>query len=249
MAAPIIIARAAAVVIPFLKKHPWIIPAAIIAPIVVSIIIFTIVGGAISGLSSVRMFINPDCAAPKESSVVFWDSEEEINTTGSGCTFSSQGFYADGTWVYPLGDNLNQITDDYGPRILNGEPDWHDAVDLDGDYGDPVYAISNGQVTKVVRGNGGEGWCGKGSGATAAWVDINHGNGVNAQYYHIDPVSSLQVGDIVKPGQLIGHIANRGYVCGSHLHFHMDMNGVSRTINPEDFFAKAGKPFRAPVHR
>jgi murein DD-endopeptidase MepM/ murein hydrolase activator NlpD len=125
----------------------------------------------------------------------------------------------------PLNIKNPVVTSPFGWRIhpIYGTKKFHKGIDLDLKTGDPVYAIGDGVVTvavgdqkhsKVSYGN---------------YVKINHGNGVESLYAHLDSVVVKQ-GEQVKRGQLIGYGGNSGGSTGSHLHFELIING--KNVDP-----------------
>jgi murein DD-endopeptidase MepM/ murein hydrolase activator NlpD len=84
----------------------------------------------------------------------------------------------------------------------------HSGVDLAGTRGDPVLAADGGKVGLI-------GWDGDGYGN---FVVIDHGNGKMTLYGHLDSVS-VQTGQSVAQGQIIGAQGSTGYSSGPHLHF------------------------------
>jgi murein DD-endopeptidase MepM/ murein hydrolase activator NlpD len=63
-------------------------------------------------------------------------------------------------------------------------------------------------------------------------VIINHGNGFITYYAHLSKIL-VQRGDSVAVGQRIGSVGCSGTCTGSHLHFEIRQNDVSR--NPLGF--------------
>ena len=91
----------------------------------------------------------------------------------------------------------------------------YNAVDMDGDEGDPIYASASGSVI-IAKGSG---W----NGGYGNYVVIEHGGGVQTLYSHM---SSLAVsGGTVSKGDVIGYVGNTGKSTGSHLHF--EVRGAS----------------------
>lgn len=88
----------------------------------------------------------------------------------------------------------------------------HQGVDMAADAGTPVYAAAGGVVTvseaDATFGN---------------WVEIDHGAGADGhrwttRYAHMDD-RSVQVGQTVQAGELVGHVGSTGQSTGNHLHF------------------------------
>ncbi|MEJ5361051.1 MAG: M23 family metallopeptidase [Spirochaetota bacterium] len=94
----------------------------------------------------------------------------------------------------------------------------HRGIDLNGDTGDPVYAMLDGIVVLAemlfYEGN---------------MVIINHGNGMFSYYMHMDTLY-VASGDTVAAGQLIGAVGSTGMSTGPHLHVSLVVNGVQ--VNP-----------------
>ena len=105
-------------------------------------------------------------------------------------------------------------------EISNGYSDNHKAVDLVGggytlDY---ITAHSDGKVVffqdgldniKGSTGNTSYGNC----------VKIDHGNGYQTLYAHMQKNLLVKNGDIVKKGQRLGYMSDSGNAYGKHLHF------------------------------
>lgn len=103
----------------------------------------------------------------------------------------------------------------------------HKGIDLDLAMGDPLHAVWGGTVAFAGTA--------KGYGKV---VYINHGNGWQTRYAHMDTIS-VSRGQTVQAGQLIGAGGNSGRSVssgggdGSHLHFEVRHNDVP--LNPEPF--------------
>lgn len=86
----------------------------------------------------------------------------------------------------------------------------YNAVDIDGETGDPIYASAGGSVI-IAKGGGGY------NGGYGNYIVIDNGGGVQTLYAHM---SSLEVsGGSVGKGEVIGYVGNTGKSTGSHLHF------------------------------
>ena len=85
----------------------------------------------------------------------------------------------------------------------------YNAVDIDGETGDPIYASAGGDVI-IAKGSGYNGGYGN-------YVVIDNGGGVQTLYAHM---SSLAVsGGSVGKGEVVGYVGSTGKSTGSHLHF------------------------------
>ncbi|MCF7912540.1 MAG: M23 family metallopeptidase [Candidatus Cloacimonetes bacterium] len=113
------------------------------------------------------------------------------------------------------------VTSPFGYRIhpVYGYRRMHNGMDLRGSTGTPVYAVTNGTVTKATNNGNGYG----------KEVLIKHDNGMITQYAHLSKISTTR-GKKVKKGQLIGKIGSTGVSTGPHLHFGVKKNG--RWVNP-----------------
>lgn len=107
-----------------------------------------------------------------------------------------------------------QITSRFGYRRLRiGGTNMHYGLDIDGDTGDPIVAATAGVVTY-------SGW--RGGYGNLVIVEAD-----NVEYYYAHASELLvNVGDVVKPGQLIARIGATGRVTGSHLHFEIRVDGT-----------------------
>ena len=106
-------------------------------------------------------------------------------------------------------------------KITQGYHAGHYAIDI----GDPtrpgVWAADGGKILKV-----GSGW----SGGYGNHVIIDHGNGIQTLYAHLQKVY-VTAGEAVEQGQVIGQMGNTGRVYGKtgiHLHFEVRVNGVKK---------------------
>jgi murein DD-endopeptidase MepM/ murein hydrolase activator NlpD len=120
----------------------------------------------------------------------------------------------DDVFGYPV-DTLT-VTSMYGAiRQYDTGPGRHAGVDLDGEVGDPVYAVADGQVilseALQVRGN---------------TVILDHGLGVYTIYCHLSDLA-VEEGDVVTKGQLIGLLGSTGLSTGAHLHWETRVGGVA----------------------
>lgn len=114
-----------------------------------------------------------------------------------------------GDYVWPI-DN-NYITSAFGPRVISGGSSNHRGVDIaDSGVGTPFYCVADGTVVMLHRPDG----CNS--------IVIEHGTDENgdtvySMYKHGDCLPSLQIGQHVSQGQMIG-TSNMHGASASHLH-------------------------------
>lgn len=94
----------------------------------------------------------------------------------------------------------------------------HSGIDIIEDIGAPVRAAWRGKITYV-------GWYG-GYGET---IVMEHQNGYSTLYGHLSDYA-VDVGQIVKAGQIIGYVGSSGNSTGPHLHFEVRREGEA--VNP-----------------
>lgn len=101
-------------------------------------------------------------------------------------------------------------------------PDWgcgvHDGVDYAAPAYTPIYAVADGTVVTA-------GWCDCGLGY---YVEIDHGNGIHTLYGHMATQPTVRTGQTVRQGQEIGPVGSTGLSTGPHVHFMVQVNGVSQ---------------------
>lgn len=130
-------------------------------------------------------------------------------------------------WSKPFIAPLDSvITSAYGnARIFNGKlQSFHTGTDFRAAMNTPVPASNDGVVVlakeRYLSGNS---------------VMIDHGEGIYSVYFHLESFK-VNVGDVVKQGQIIALSGNTGRSSGAHLHFGMVINNT--IIDPMDFIEK-----------
>lgn len=114
------------------------------------------------------------------------------------------------------------VTSTFGFRTFDNS--FHQGLDLGtGSANIPTYAAEAGTVITA-------GW----SNSAGNWIVIDHGNGLVTKYMHHDKIY-VSVGDHVEKGQQIGLSGTTGNSTGNHLHFQVEVNGVS--VDPAAYLA------------
>lgn len=108
----------------------------------------------------------------------------------------------------------------YGKRTdpFNGRLAWHAGVDFAGKQGSDVVAVASGVVTWASNRYG-----------YGRLVEINHGNGYKTRYAHGAEIK-VNLGDVVRKGDVIAAMGSSGRSTGPHVHFEVYKNG--RTVDP-----------------
>lgn len=123
------------------------------------------------------------------------------------------------------------IAQPFGPTDLDLEPieqvdgqlvHFHEGVDLDANYDEPVLAAASGTVVfaGVIP-----------SGALT--VEIAHAGGLHTLYLHEDELL-VQQGQQVQKGQIIGLVGASGLATGPHVHFQVN-DPSGKPIDPMQF--------------
>lgn len=70
-------------------------------------------------------------------------------------------------------------------------------------------------------------------------VVVDHGYGITSVYAHMSS-HTVQVGQSVKPGDVIGHEGKEGWAHGAHLHFEIKVMNIP--VNPRVFMIGNPQP-------
>ncbi|MDX1443614.1 MAG: M23 family metallopeptidase [Gammaproteobacteria bacterium] len=124
--------------------------------------------------------------------------------------------------VVPAGRPITKgwLSSYFGVRTdpFTGKRARHYGLDFAGADGSDVVATAAGVVTYSGPRYG-----------YGKMVEINHGNGFVTRYAHAKELL-VEVGDVVKKGQLIALMGSSGRSTGPHVHFEVLQNG--RVVNP-----------------
>jgi len=117
----------------------------------------------------------------------------------------------------------------YGYRNdpFNGKVAWHDGVDFAGKDGSNIVAVAAGVVTwssdRYGYGN---------------LIEINHGNGYVTRYAHCKELL-VDVGDVIKKGDVVALMGSTGRSTGPHVHFEVLHRGKS--VDPAKFINRVAQ--------
>jgi murein DD-endopeptidase MepM/ murein hydrolase activator NlpD len=125
--------------------------------------------------------------------------------------------------IGPVGSGFGFRTDPF-----NGRAALHTGLDFPAEIGTPILAAAGGMV--ITR----EWHAGYGH-----VLEIDHGNGLVTRYAHCSSIE-VDVGALVKRGQLVAKVGNSGRSTGSHLHFEVLVDGAPQ--DPARFLGRAVTP-------
>lgn len=126
---------------------------------------------------------------------------------------SSDEFWRKG-FVEPV---KGQISGQFGnQRVFNGVPkNPHNGTDIAAQEATPVKAAGNGKVVLS----------GKNYFYTGNMVIIDHGQGLQTIYAHLQK-ATVKKGDAVQKGDIIGYVGHTGRAVGAHLHWGASWRGI-----------------------
>ena len=140
-------------------------------------------------------------------------NQNSSNVSSGSSTAYSSGF------IRPANGYLSSR---FGYRIhpIHKTKRLHAGLDIAG--GGAIVAAQSGTVTRAQYHS-----------TLGYYVKINHGNGLQTVYAHMQPNLRVSVGQSVSQGQQIGTMGTTGSSTGVHLHFEVHQNG--RPVNPASF--------------
>lgn len=153
--------------------------------------------------------------------------------------FGSPGV-ATGNFVNPF--NPNDVTTTYMdqgnaasfPKYNNGN--CHGGVDISVAQGTPIFALDGGVVKQVGDYSTNcynQSVCDSGWNSYGIYVLIDHGNGYQTVYAHLNQ-RLVNVGDKVSKGEMIGYSGNTGNSSGPHIHVELrDLSKYSSATRDE----------------
>lgn len=132
----------------------------------------------------------------------------------------ANAFNKEAVWPVPS-RTIADITSPFGWRGNPTAPgsEFHDGIDIAGNFGEPVVSASGGIVVHVGYGRG-----------YGQAIFIEDGTYMYI-YGHLDSVN-VSAGQIVNPSQKIGEIGSTGRSTGPHLHFGIQLVGGRGFVDP-----------------
>ncbi|HHU19743.1 MAG TPA: M23 family metallopeptidase [Bacilli bacterium] len=117
----------------------------------------------------------------------------------------------------------NKITSPFGPRNdpFNRSRAIHSGIDVRGKTGTPIYAAADGTV-QLAQYHGGYG----------NTIIINHSDRYETLYAHLSKIS-VEQGDQVLKGDVIGELGSTGRSTGPHLHYEIIKS--EKAVDPEPY--------------
>ena len=130
------------------------------------------------------------------------------------------------TEITTINPEIIQLTTESSVRVptdsfivSQGYSLFHRGIDLDGQTGEPVYPVMDGQVESVIYDRF----------ALGNHIVINHGSGFKSLYAHLSKIV-VKENEEVDKGTVIGTIGSTGMAFGDHLHLEVYDN--NRPFNP-----------------
>lgn len=122
---------------------------------------------------------------------------------------------AESTWVWPVPE-YQEVTETFGTRVhpITGRESSHDGVDISAPEGVAVLAVRSGTVAET-------GW----DDTDGNYVLVDHGDGLTTLYGCLSTVS-VQMGQAVAQGDVLGAVGSTGTATGPHLHLEAAQDGV-----------------------
>lgn len=128
--------------------------------------------------------------------------------------------------IQPISNKeLTKLHTTYGMR-WNPGGFWrpHKGLDFSAPEGTPVYATGDGKITDAHY-----------SDSFGYVIYMDHQFGFSTRYAHLSRFA-VNVGDVVKRGQVIGFVGDTGHSFGNHLHYEVLFRGDQ--VNPINFFQR-----------
>ncbi|MEM1401543.1 MAG: M23 family metallopeptidase, partial [Pseudomonadota bacterium] len=115
------------------------------------------------------------------------------------------------------------ISSVFGRRTdpITGRRARHEGIDFAGAPGTEILSTGSGRIAMAG-----------GFGAYGLTVEIDHGIGLTTRYAHLKSIS-VEEGDTIAQGQVIGTMGSTGRSTGTHLHYEVRVDGEA--VDPKSF--------------
>lgn len=121
----------------------------------------------------------------------------------------------------PIENGFMSSTFGYRSDPFNGRSEFHSGIDFTAPIGTPITAVAAGVVVLSAL-----------SKDYGNMVEINHGSSFESRYAH-NKLNLVNVGDVVKKGQVIAYVGSTGRSTAPHVHFEVYKNG--RVVDPATY--------------
>jgi uncharacterized protein YraI len=175
------------------------------------------------------------------------DAYVRRTATPPPCTAATQPVAApaapnSGAWTSPLPGFRAR------PGFRTANNPNHIGVDIMAFTGTPIHAAAAGTVVEVVCNIEAGHSCDKNGspsiGGCGWYVKLQHAGGIATLYCHMVRKASVQPGQKVKAGQVIGYVGSSGNSSAPHLHYEVHINapptGPQNAIDPIPFMRNQG---------
>lgn len=184
---------------------------------------FLVSSTSISSQRGMNVNTSTTSETPFQEGVTYTSEEDIISVNTSGVDF-----------IWPVPEQLESFTSDFGYRTINGKKQWHNGVDMRQNYDlgkkTRICAAADGVVKdiRLLQGESLPPYTGYGK-----IILLEHPTGLFTLYAHLDQVL-VKKGQQVKQGQHIGYMGTTGQSTGVHLHFTIygNYNGKYTDIKP-----------------
>jgi murein DD-endopeptidase MepM/ murein hydrolase activator NlpD len=125
--------------------------------------------------------------------------------------------------IHPLKTKTYNISSNFGYRIhpIHNTKRFHSGIDIAAPKNTLIHSIMAGKVLKAGYVNG-----------YGNYIVVLHEKGIKSSYAHLNEIS-VEKGQKVYKGEIIGKVGKSGSANGYHLHFEIIHN--NKKINPEPF--------------
>lgn len=159
----------------------------------------------------------------KELTTYLEDAVKPIEQIGKMLK-TQQSLFTEIPSVCPVKASNLHVSMSFGPNIHPTKGHWyiHKGIDLSTYHsGDPVISTASGQVVTVGFDSG-----------FGNYVIIKHNHGFYTRYAHLNSFT-VQKGQFVNQGSLIGYVGNTGISTGPHLHYEVHIG--SDVVDPAKY--------------